>query len=207
MSSVRWDKDQNFNGTNYSSWKYRIKLFLESQGLWRYVCDPFPVNAPRSDQERFRQKDLKALNQITSTLSNNILTYISDKVTSASVLTALDSQYENKSWGSEMMARSDFVNLKYNEQTPMLEHINEVKQKTNALQNLSTKIIDDNERVSQLLHSLPSSYDQIKAVYQAQSSPSSWEDVSSSLLTEWRRRNGNSAPLVSNEFAGYVGNS
>ena len=49
MSSTALHANEKLNGTNYHQWKFRVKLILMKEGLWKYINDKLKAPASKSE--------------------------------------------------------------------------------------------------------------------------------------------------------------
>lgn len=90
-----------FDGTNWSNWKYRVNVLLEEKNLLQYVENDLEELRNATNDEKVKeyhtkeQKKCKSI--IVQCVADSHLEYIKDKITTREIFNALKAVFERKS--------------------------------------------------------------------------------------------------------------
>jgi len=124
---------------------------------------------------------------LLETLTDDLMIGAGQKQFAFEVFRYLEEIYEAKNWGNLVSLREQFSSVKYEDGEDMTVHLNKLKTIADKL-GRQDKVVDDKERVCQLLTSLPASWEQFKSVYFTRDRPLPWSVMESSVMAEYTRR-------------------
>ncbi|XP_054709192.1 uncharacterized protein LOC129218897 [Uloborus diversus] len=107
-------------GNNWNLWKFKMKIILESKGLFEAINGEFPVEVDTEDENEyleklaeFRKKDLKAQEIIVSRVEEGPMAHIITCENANAMWNKLCSVYEHKSEVSIYMLQKKFFNYSH----------------------------------------------------------------------------------------------
>ncbi len=93
MASHEEMKIQVFNGRDYSIWKKRILLYLKM----KKCHEPATKNRDNENQEDWDEKNLKAMNYIYCSITNEQMEFVSNEETALNIIKKFDKLYLRES--------------------------------------------------------------------------------------------------------------
>jgi hypothetical protein len=186
----KWSSKDNLQGpTNYIPWKIRVTAHFEAMGLIRIIEGKIKFNEPWSEQSKreFLRDEAWAKAELIKTLSDEIVVSVMAKKTVQDIWETIVTTHEGKSYGYKINARKEFNNLRYEEDKNMREHINKLLVLSDRLTTLGQEVKEE-EKVMQLLISLPDSWETFKAVHLMQEGNIPWSTLVTSTIAEYERR-------------------
>lgn len=141
-----------FNGTEYESWKFVLQLVLKNEDL----ADVLDCNAEheRADEK----KDCKAMLIIAGALHSSHLMYAKNATCAGDVIRKLDDIYLQKGTAGRVQLRTEWQNLKMEDNGDLERHLRKFDQLTSDLENAGVRLSRE-DVVDQLLMSMPKSYE------------------------------------------------
>ena len=134
------DKMDKFDGTNYYAWALRMRSVLESKGLWEYVEKHVDLLEDGTQEEKNDQKKKIALAKA------KILTYLSTKIVNSlgrnvndphEIWMRLENVYLKKKFGNVIEQFFNFLRLKFDPKSEMLDHIVSLSDCADAIRDMS----------------------------------------------------------------------
>ena len=101
---------QSFDGRDYAIWKKRILLYLK----WK-KCDE-PATRERQDadtQPEWAEKNLKAMNYIYCSITNEQLEFVGDEDTAFKILTKFDKMYLKESTALQICIKNKIDRMQH----------------------------------------------------------------------------------------------
>lgn len=182
-----------FDGTNFSNWKYRIRTILEEKDLLKYIDDEFEkIVAGLNNIQIYAhtKNELKCKSILIRHIGDNSLEYIKDKETAKDIYDTLGEVFERKTVSGQLFLRKKLLTLKYNESRHMKDHILEFDKTVRELKSIGANL-ETLDIVCHLLLTLPKSYESlVTALETIQPNRLTIEFVKSRLLDEYAQRNG-----------------
>jgi len=98
-----------FDGKRYNVWKARILLYLE----WK-KCEEAAIRErlPTESEPEWREKNLKAINYIFCSISDDQIEFINEERTAYKIMKKLDSMYLRESSAIQISVRNKLERLK-----------------------------------------------------------------------------------------------
>ena len=110
-----------FGLQEYSSWKKRIMMYLKMK-----KCEIVDTRAKmESDKVDWDEKDLQAINDIYSAISNTQMELISDKETAFEIMRKFDSMYLKESTALQIICRNKLEKMKLKDFSNSMKFFNE----------------------------------------------------------------------------------
>lgn len=182
-----------FNGTNFSNWKFRIRTILEEKDLLPYIdkdmneilegLDDLQINAHNKNEKKCKSILVKHI-------GDDILEHIKDKATAKAIYDTLGEVFERKTVSGQLFLRKKLLTLKYSDDKDIKDHILEFDKTVRELKSIGAKL-ENLDVVCHLLLTLPKSYESlVTALETLQPNQLTLEFVKSRLLDEYAKRNG-----------------
>ena len=175
-------------GTNFATWKIQCRMLLMKMGVWRIVDgtedapDEYDVVAYRKYVER---RD-KALASIVLAVHPSLLYLLGDPQDPEEVWEKLCNQFQKKTWANKLVLKKKLWGLKLKDKEPVQDHI---KAMTEIFEELAIigYPVEEEDRVVQLLASLPESFSMIVTALEACAEVPKLEVVTERLFHEERK--------------------
>ena len=154
MSSI---KIPIFDGSNFTSWKFRIMTILEFN-----KCKEVAVREKASDENAntWKDNDLKAKTIVISAIADKQLEHIYSCETTLEIMKKLDGMYTNKSTALQIINRNKLERVKLENFEKTEDFFSEFEKACNEFKAAGGKI-EEEEKIRYLINALPSSYSHI----------------------------------------------
>ncbi|ETK77620.1 hypothetical protein L917_15834 [Phytophthora nicotianae] len=98
---MKWNSEKDFDGTNYTAWKTRVRAVMEANDLWDIATlrERPPRSGSRHDEDKFWHRERKAKAFLLETLTDDLVVSVGAKRYAYQVLEYLEQTYEAKTWG------------------------------------------------------------------------------------------------------------
>ena len=201
--SVVQNSIKPFDGSGYSNWEFRVKLLLEHHGVLEVLSQTVPTDPVELD--KFKKTDLKARNLLVNCLSDTVLEMIKSKTTAKEIIDTLKGTYLKSGVASQVQLQRKLRNMKFNGREPLNVYILEFEKTVSELKNAGGKI-EDTEVISQLLASMPESYQSVvtalDVLFCQDNKSVTFDFVKSKLLFEETRQTKDEEETSSSAFVG-----
>ena len=148
------------NGSNYRSWAFNTRLYLESFDLFGYAdgsAEPPAETASEQVKKAFELAAKKAWTYICLAVEPEQQIHVRDTRTAKEAWDCLKSQFARESILQKVRLRQQYHSLRFQKGGNMLEHINQLRSLHDQLKEMGTNI-DDGELAMTLLASLPDEF-------------------------------------------------
>ena len=153
-----------FNGKNYHSWKFQMKMVLMSKGLWGIVTgtdtEPTGEGVTNEERRKWRNRQDIAYATISLAVESKQQTYVRHTDNAKDAWNELAVRFEKKSLSARIHYRRKLYSLRMIENENVLEHIEKLKVIAEQLEDIGDPI-KETELCIILLSSLPESFDHL----------------------------------------------
>jgi hypothetical protein len=185
--------------SNFTTWKFRIEMVLKARKLWKYVETEADGSVKEKEQEQ------EALSQIALTVSDGVIGHIRTAKTARQAWLKICSVFEQKGLASQVFLRRKLINVKFDGNQPMQNHINNVRQLSDQLEAIGDAV-KDRELAIIILCSLPERYNSLVISLESRSPEDlTFDMVAGRLLAEEERQKETETDTISGERAFYSG--
>lgn len=143
-----------FNGEKYSVWKFRIRSLLTELDVIKVIDQTIPEKLT----DEWNKAERIAKSVIVEYLRDSFLGFVKTDNTASDVLKSLDAIYERKSLATQLAIRKKLLSLKLQGDTPLINHFTVFDDLITELLAAGARL-DETDKVSHLLLSLPVVYD------------------------------------------------
>uniref|UniRef100_A0A0A9Z0Y1 Copia protein n=1 Tax=Lygus hesperus TaxID=30085 RepID=A0A0A9Z0Y1_LYGHE len=146
-----------FDGSGFENWCFRVERLLEKNDCLDVLTS---VKSDASKPEDWEKEDAKARYLIVQCVSDNVLDFIKTKKTAKEMIDSLKATYVQKSMSTRVQLQKQLRMMSFTGQSSMSEYLVEFDKVVLGIFDAGGKM-DDNEYVSQLLSSLPDTYNAV----------------------------------------------
>lgn len=180
-----------FDGKNYSTWKYRINSILDDRDLLQYVEDDFEIITLHSTDKEYRKhakEERKCKSLLIKHVGDDQLEHIKEKQSAKEIYDTLQGIYERKSISGQILLRRKLINMKYTENENINHYLLEFEKVVSELKAIGAKP-EEMDLICQLLVTLPSSFDPLVTALETLNPELLRMDfVKSRLIDEYNKR-------------------
>ena len=180
------------NGSNYRSWVFNMKLYLESLDLFEHAegTAEFPnEDASAETRRKFNSAAKKAWTYICLAIEPEQQIHVRDTKTAKEAWDAIRNQFARESLLQKVRLRQQYYSCKYHVGDSVLEHISHLKSLHEQLKEMGVSV-DDKELAMTLLASLPEQYKPLITALDAMGETEiSFEKVKNLILNDVDRTN------------------
>jgi len=146
-------KIQIFDGKSYNIWKKRILMYLK----WK-KCDEaaIRVKLPTDSETTWQEKNLRAINYIYGSISNDQLEFVGEEETAYGIIKKLGSMYTRESTAIQICVRNKLEKLRLNDYEESSTFFTEFGKLINELKSAGATVTQ-REKLNYMLRTLPDS--------------------------------------------------
>lgn len=152
--------------SNFNNWKFRIRALLEKEQILNVIDEDKPTE-DASKKKEFLIHDAKAKALIIQGVADKHLDLIKDEKTAKGMIEALQKVFVRASSFSKLTLWRRLISLKCIKRDSLEDHFLKFDTITRELEELGSKI-DESDRISHLLLSLPKEYDTVVTALETQ---------------------------------------
>lgn len=144
---------RKFDGTKYSSWKFRILSLLSELDIDHVITTEQvrPVTPERIKAEK------RAKGVIVKSLEDSLLGFAKGDVTAKGILDSLNEVYERKSVATQLALRKSLLELRLEGDTPLIKHFTVFDDMISELLTAGAAV-SESDKITHLFLTLPRSY-------------------------------------------------
>ena len=181
---------------NFPTWKLQMRMLLMRLGVWRIV-EGTEVAPDERDRDivasrKFIERSDKALSTIVLGVDPKLLYLLGDPQDPTEVWNLLCNQFQKKTWSNKLSLKRRLYGLKLRDQDPVQEHLKSMIEVFEELAVIGDPI-EEEDKVVQILTSLPESYSMLVTAFEASAEVPKLEVVTEKILNEERKRKEKSA--------------
>lgn len=183
-----------FDGSNFSNWKYRLGILLDEKGLRKYIeqelSDLLAKEKVALLHENIQKEEKQCISIIVQSVHDTQLEHIKDKTTAKAMFDGLSDIFERKSLASQLMYRRQILTMKMQSNESMNDHFINFDKVIRNLKSTGANV-EDQEVICLLFLTLPKTYDGlITALETINPKDLSLDFAKSRLLDEYNKRSG-----------------
>ena len=176
-------------GSNYPTWKIQCRMALMKEGLWGIVNET--EAAPNAETQadlyaKFIARRDRALAVIVLSIEPSLLYLIGEPKNPITVWKKLGDHFQKKTWANKLELRRKLHSLRLKEGESVQEHIKSLTEVFEALSVVGDPVSEE-DRVVQLLASLPDSFNMLVTALEANAVVPSMDVVTERILHEERK--------------------
>ncbi|POM66197.1 Putative retroelement, partial [Phytophthora palmivora] len=154
-ASTTTSRINKFDGTNFHTWKFKMRMVLEERDLWEVTSGEIKLEhcTTALDQSTFKRKSRKALAIICLAMEDSQLPLVRSAKDAYDAWSRMEGHFEKKSLANKLFLRRRFFTTMMGEGDDVLEHINKVKTLAEQLDAVGAPVSED-DLVITLLASL-----------------------------------------------------
>jgi hypothetical protein len=148
------------DGTNYQTWKVRMKLLLMKEGTWQYV-NPQGGNPPViGEPPAVVAERVKGLHSLFMSVKENVFSNISECTDPIIAWTTLATLYQQNSNAGKLMLKDKLRSLRLLEGASVKDFIRQIQEIQAELRGLGDPV-PEVELVEHIVNTLPPSFDSV----------------------------------------------
>ena len=174
------------NEKNYATWKIQMKMNLIKEDLFCIVDGTEPPPATTADEnvrKKFAVRRSKALAIIVLAIEPKQLYLLGDPTDPVEVWRKLQDIFQKKSWSNKLRLKKKLYNMKLEDGGDLQSHLKNFMEIYDELAVIGDPIAEE-DRVINLLASLPDSFSTLVTALEATEKVPSWESVTERLIHE-----------------------
>jgi len=179
------------NDKNYATWKIQVKMFLIKEDLFGFI-DGTAI-APDQDntveQRKFAARRAKALSIIVLAVDVTLLYLLGDPTDPVEVWNKLQATFQRKTWSNKLRLRRKLYGMKLKQEDSLQVHLKNFIELFDELAVIGDALKEE-DKVINLLASLPDDYSTLVTALEAFEQVPSWENVTERLLHEEQKLKG-----------------
>ena len=189
MSEMKTVSIVPLNETNYPTWKLQCRMALMKDGLWGIVSGSEEAPSAETDAEKhakYLSRRDRALALIVLSVEPSLLYLIGYPEDPVNVWKKLSDTFQKKTWANKLELRQKLYTLRLKDGEPVQQHIKAMTEIFDSLAVIGDPVTEE-DRVVQLLASLPESFNMLETALEANPEVPNMETVMECLLHEERK--------------------
>ena len=167
-------------GVNFSSWFFRVRLFLEKEGVSEVLDIELDSIKEENAKTAFKKNDVKARHIIVQCVTDKHIEYIREASTAKAMMEALKNIFERKSCLSKMFVMKRLLKMKFSG-GELQDHFVQVELLLRELEALGTKL-DDTDKACYLLLTMPERFNVVITALETLNKTITFDFVKNRLL-------------------------
>ena len=148
------------DGTNYQTWKVRMKLLLMKEGTWQYV-NPQGGNPPvAGEPPAITAERIKSLHSLFMSVKENVFSNIQECTDPIVAWETLERLYQQNSNAGKLMLKDRLRSMRLHDGASVKEFVRQIQEIQAELRGLGEPV-PDTEIVERIVNTLPPSYDSV----------------------------------------------
>ena len=169
------------DGTNYQTWKVRMKLLLMKEGTWQYV-NPQGGNPPvAGEPPAITAKRIKSLHSLFMSVKENVFSNIQECTDPIIAWETLERLYQQNSNAGKLMLKDRLRSMRLHDGASIKEFVRQIQEIQAELRGLGEPV-PDTEIVERIVNTLPPSYDSVYQNILGLNVMSTFADLTARLL-------------------------
>lgn len=187
-------KIHQFDGTNFSNWKYRVGILLDEKDLKQFIEKKLKeILTEEKDETKhpnIKKEEKKCVSFLVQSIHDNQLEYVREKSLAKDMFDTLCTIFERKSVATQVLLRKQLLMMKYNESDDMIEYLLQFDKRIRELKSTGATM-EELDVVVHLLITMPKAYDNlVTALETMDQSKLTVEFVKTRLMDEHNKRTG-----------------
>jgi hypothetical protein len=150
--------DRLDGASNFCSWRERIGVGFEEQGVWKFVDNPPATPADPHQLAQHSKKDAKAKRIILEGVKDHIIPHLAGKKTAKEMWTAIIGLYQGTSEARKLVLRDKLRNIKMEKSESVVSYLTRFTQVKDELAGVGENV-PDRDMVSFALLRFPKSWE------------------------------------------------
>ena len=177
------------NDGNYATWKIQAKMNLMKEDLFSIATgdetepDGAEANGGAAAVAKFRKRRDKCLALLVLSVDYKLLYLLGDPTDPVVVWNKLQSTFQRKTWANKLRLRRKLYGMKLENSQDLQAHLKSFIEVFDELSVIGDAL-EDEDKVINLLASLPDNYSTLVTALEASDTVPAWETVTERLLHE-----------------------
>jgi hypothetical protein len=199
MAYVGLRFEDNLDGaSNFCSWRERIGVVFEKQGVWEFVDNPLATPAYPQQLVQHNKKDAKAKRIILEAVKDHNIPHLAGKKTAKEMWTAIIGLYQGMSEARKLVLRDKLRNINMEKSEPVISYLTRYTQVKEELAGVE-ETVSDRDMVSFALLGFPKSWENFIDAVSGRKKLPDWEQLWSDCVQEKIRKQTRSGSHVKQE--------
>jgi len=178
MASEKYTSVVPLNDKNYATWKIQMKMYLIKEDLMSVVdgSESPPDPSQPAAIEKYKRRKAKALANIVLAVEPKLLYHLGDPKEPDEVWLKIQNVFQKNTWSNRLRLKKKLYNMKLKPGGSLQAHLKNFIETFDELTVLGDPVAVE-DRVINLLASLPENYSTLVTALEAQDSVPTWEAV------------------------------
>jgi transposase InsO family protein len=180
-------EDRLDGASNFCSWRERIGVVFEEQGVWEFVDNPPATPVDPQQLAQHNKKDAKAKRIILEGVKDHIIPHLSGKKTAKEMWSAIIGLYQGTSEARKLVLRDKLRNIKMAKSESVVSYLTRFTQVKDELAGVG-ETVPDRDMVSFALLGFPKSWENFIDAVSGREKLPDWERLWSDCVQEEIRK-------------------